>query len=108
MNPLQDIITKDCTPYNISMIRYSIIASGRVQGVGFRAYVQDLARDMDITGWVRNLPDGTVECEAEGKEEVIEQFIQIIRNNSDQHIRVTNLDTRQISCTNELDFCIRR
>ncbi len=44
---------------------------GRVQGVGFRAYVQDSARGLDLTGWVRNRKDGTVEVWACGPEAVL-------------------------------------
>ena len=53
------------------MKRVSVIVSGRVQGVGFRYFVEDIAADMKITGWVRNLPDGTVEIDAEGEEDEI-------------------------------------
>lgn len=40
--------------------------SGRVQGVGFRAFVQYWARQLGLKGWVRNTPAGTVQCFAEG------------------------------------------
>ena len=40
--------------------------TGRVQGVCFRASTVDEARDHGLTGWVRNLPDGAVELEAQG------------------------------------------
>jgi len=40
---------------------------GRVQGVFFRAFVQRLARQLGISGYVRNLPDGSVEIRAEGE-----------------------------------------
>jgi acylphosphatase len=50
--------------------------SGRVQGVGFRATVRQLACGYDVTGFVRNLPDGRVELVAEGKKEELEAFLQ--------------------------------
>lgn len=43
---------------------YRIVVRGRVQGVGFRYYTQDLARALGIAGWVRNLPNGDVESMA--------------------------------------------
>ncbi len=47
-------------------IRLHLRFSGTVQGVGFRWTNQDLARGRGLTGWVRNLPDGTVEMEIQG------------------------------------------
>lgn len=45
--------------------------SGDVQGVGFRAYTAAMARNLKLTGWVRNLPNGQVELWAEGPEEAL-------------------------------------
>jgi acylphosphatase len=50
------------------MRRVRAIVSGRVQGVAFRASTVDEARAHGLTGWVRNLSDGTVELEAQGSE----------------------------------------
>jgi acylphosphatase len=50
------------------------IVSGRVQGVGFRAYVADAARAEGLDGWVRNLPDGHVEVQVEGEAEALSRF----------------------------------
>jgi len=46
--------------------RVRAIVTGRVQGVGFRVSTVDEARKIRLTGWVRNLPDGSVELEAQG------------------------------------------
>lgn len=57
------------------MKRLHIFISGAVQGVGFRWYVESLARRVGgITGFVRNLPDGRVEIVAEGTETGLERF----------------------------------
>ncbi len=47
---------------------------GRVQGVGFRYFAHQTASALDLCGWVRNRPDGSVEAWAEGPPAVIEQF----------------------------------
>ncbi|MBD3389383.1 acylphosphatase [Candidatus Micrarchaeota archaeon] len=48
-----------------------LIAKGKVQGVNFRWYVQQTAKELGLTGWVKNLQDGTVEifCESETEKE---------------------------------------
>jgi acylphosphatase len=50
--------------------------SGRVHGVGFRATVRQLACGYDVTGSVRNLPDGRVELIAEGAREELKAFLE--------------------------------
>jgi len=47
-----------------------------VQGVFFRRGIADLARQMGVTGWVRNLPDSSVEVVCEGDKDKLERFIQ--------------------------------
>ncbi len=56
--------------------RVRLQVSGRVQGVYFRMFTQKKARQLDIKGFVRNLPDGTVEIIAEADHVGIEQLIQ--------------------------------
>jgi len=46
--------------------RIHVLVTGRVQGVGYRAYVQANAQQLDVLGWVRNLPAGAVELVAQG------------------------------------------
>ncbi len=52
------------------------IVHGHVQGVSFRYYTRDMALDLDLTGWVRNVPDGTVEVMAVGSREALDQFAE--------------------------------
>ena len=54
--------------------------SGRVQGVGFRYFIEAAASRENIHGWVRNLPDGRVEIEAEGDAEAMERFERHVRH----------------------------
>ncbi len=56
-------------------IRAHIVVSGIVQGVFFRANTRSKAQMIEVTGWVRNRPDGTVEVIAEGERERIQRFI---------------------------------
>tara|TARA_Y100000294_G_scaffold81843_1_gene76862 strand:+ start:359 stop:631 length:273 start_codon:yes stop_codon:yes gene_type:complete len=56
-----------------------IIVHGFVQGVFFRASTQSQATEHSLTGWVRNLPDGTVEIHAEGEKESLDRFIEWCR-----------------------------
>jgi acylphosphatase len=56
-----------------------IFYEGKVQGVGFRASVLALAREYDVTGGVKNLPDGRVELIARGEAEEVEAFLTAIR-----------------------------
>jgi len=57
------------------MKRVKMIVCGRVQGVGYRYFVQEKAREFGIKGYVRNLPEGDVEIDAEGDRNDLEIFI---------------------------------
>ncbi len=57
------------------MERVRLIVHGRVQGVFFRANTQREAQRLGLAGWVRNLPDGSVEAVAEGERATIEELI---------------------------------
>jgi acylphosphatase len=61
--------------------------SGRVQGVGMRITVMYSARQQDLTGWVRNLPDGRVELVAEGSDEALASFLRELRKTMGHYIR---------------------
>lgn len=61
------------------MSRLHAIVEGRVQGVGFRAFVMDVAEMLPVTGWVRNRWDETVEVVAEGERPVLEKLLAALR-----------------------------
>ena len=56
------------------------VVSGRVQGVGFRYFTQDVALREGATGWVRNLPDGRVEAHVEGEVEAVSRVERALRS----------------------------
>ena len=60
-------------------MRVRLVVSGRVQGVGFRWFVREAARQHRLAGWVRNRPDGSVELEASGDDGAFRQFVEEIR-----------------------------
>jgi acylphosphatase len=70
------------------MISLQVFYEGRVQGVGFRFTVRHIAKGFDLTGWVRNLPDGRVELQVSGDEEEVRAFLdQIARGELHSLIR---------------------
>jgi acylphosphatase len=60
--------------------RIRAVVKGRVQGVFFRAHAEEIARNLDLAGWVRNRPDGSVETVAEGEADRIAQFSQWLQH----------------------------
>jgi acylphosphatase len=61
------------------IIQKHIFISGRVQGVGFRAFTRKEASSRGITGWVKNLADGRVEIKIQGEREDIKDMIRRIK-----------------------------
>jgi acylphosphatase len=59
--------------------RLDAVIRGRVQGVGYRVFVLRAARDLGLTGWVANLPDGAVRCVAEGERRDLETLAERLR-----------------------------
>lgn len=59
--------------------RYKAILTGRVQGVGLRFFTMKNASKLGLTGWVKNMADGTVHLEVQGEDSVITEFVNIIK-----------------------------
>ncbi len=68
---------------------------GRVQGVGFRAFVRRRARELGLDGWVRNAADGTVEAEATGDRASLDAFEDHLRQGPPAG-RVGSLQVREL------------
>ena len=83
-------------------IRKHIVFYGRVQGVGFRYYAVNKANQLGLTGWVKNLPNGTVEMEVQGEEPLIDQLIIFLQNRT--YIWIEKLDARSIPLLDDSSF----
>ena len=79
-----------------------VFYEGRVQGVGFRYSVRQIAKGFNVTGWVRNLPDGRVELQVSGEDEEVNAFLEAIRQSDlsslikkeSEHVLSTPPDSR--------------
>lgn len=60
-------------------VRRRLVITGRVQGVGFRWFAHDAAAREGVDGWVRNLPDGSVEAEVEGDLDAVDRVEAALR-----------------------------
>jgi acylphosphatase len=67
------------TPNPSQVSRVHIWVTGRVQGVGFRAFVQQSGTLLGVTGWVRNADYDGVESVAEGPREILERFVESVK-----------------------------
>ena len=84
-------------------VRKHIFFYGRVQGVGFRYYAVQKANQLGLTGWVKNLYDGSVEMEVEGQEELIDQLIIFLQNRT--YIWIERIDAKKIPMQQDSSFC---
>ena len=71
-----------------------LILHGRVQGVFYRDWTVETARSLGLTGWVRNLPDGTVEAHLEGEDSAVARMIEAMRAGPPR-ARVDRIDRRE-------------
>ncbi|HLK92785.1 MAG TPA: acylphosphatase [Polyangia bacterium] len=77
------------------MKRVRAIVRGRVQGVGYRASTAHEARRLGVAGWVRNLPDGTVEVEAHGDAAAVDALCAWL-GQGPRGARVTGVDLQDL------------
>lgn len=65
----------------------TVFFSGHVQGVGFRFTTLQVAKEFELAGFVKNLPDGRVQMEAEGRPEEISAFVEAIEDRMHGYVR---------------------
>lgn len=80
--------------------RVHLIVRGRVQGVFFRASVAREALGLGTTGWIRNLPDGTVEAEIEGATSAVDDLVAYCQEGP-PNARVDRIEVTDAEPTNE-------
>jgi acylphosphatase len=83
-------------------IRVQVLIEGRVQGVFFRAETRTVARQHNLTGWVKNLHDGCVEAVFEGEEENVGKAVQWCHKGP-PHALVTNVTVKRELYTGEFE-----
>ena len=84
------------------MKRYSMIISGRVQGVYYRAFSKREAESLGLKGYVKNLGDGRVELVAEGHEENLSEYVETCRKGPAM-ARVKNVEIKKSEATDNFE-----
>ena len=79
-----------------------IIVQGTVQGIFFRQFTQDHAKDLKLKGFVRNLSEGDVEIIVEGEESQIKRLENLVREGP-KHSQIRNVLTEERKWTGEFD-----
>jgi acylphosphatase len=95
-------------PNSSDIQRVHVWVKGRVQGVGFRAHVQYSARQIGVTGWVRNVGDDIVEAVGEGEREKLERLVEAVKTGPiGSQVEESNVEWQ--NATSEFrDFQLRR
>ena len=89
-------------------VRAHVIVLGQVQGVGYRAWTRRTAQERGIFGWVRNMPDGSVEAILEGDRDVVGAMVEAMKRGPNLAEVTTVNCTLQINYENLKDFEIKR
>ena len=104
MRVLDDLSLRvnECMSRQTMKKRGHFIAEGRVQGVCYRMYACDEATRLGLTGWVRNVMDGTVEVVAEGEEDALRALLAWCRAGP-SYAHVTGVKEEYLDATGEFD-----
>ena len=82
------------------------VVSGKVQGVFYRASTKDKALSFNLTGWVRNLPNGDVELKAFGRADALQELVNWLWDGPAKAI-VKDIDVNHISIEHFNDFTVK-
>ena len=88
------------------MKRARVVVSGVVQGVFFRTETRDRARSLGVAGWIRNVPDGTVEAAFEGDDERVDSMVEWCRRGP-SGASVEQVEVEWVEPEGEAGFSIR-
>ena len=77
-------------------LRARLVVEGRVQGVGYRYFAARVARELGVSGWVRNLADGRVEAEVAGEPAAVHAFVERLREGP-PHGRVDRIGVQELA-----------
>jgi acylphosphatase len=69
-----------------------VVYAGRVQGVGFRFTAEEIAHQLGVKGWVKNLRNGRVEIVAEAEETTLKEFLDRIKEYFSEYIQAVDID----------------
>lgn len=90
----------------MAYVRKRVIVYGYVQGVGFRYFAQMNAQRFNVTGYVQNLYDGTVLMEVEGRDAIVDAYLDTIARGN-RYIDVERMDTKIIPIQEDRSFYIK-
>jgi acylphosphatase len=83
-----------------------VLVSGIVQGVFYRSWTEQTARQLGLCGWVRNLPDGRVEALFEGEKSKVEKMVELCRKGP-PHAKVDKVEARKERASGFAGFQVR-
>jgi acylphosphatase len=91
----------------MALIGRHVRVTGRVQGVFYRAWAQGEARELDISGWIRNCPNGSVEAHLSGEEGNVTRMIERLQRGP-SNARVDDIEIEEVAPDGTGRFELRR
>lgn len=83
-----------------------VFVKGMVQGVFYRSWTEQTARQLGLKGWVKNLPDGRVEALFEGEKSKVEKMVGLCRKGP-PHAKVEDVEVKKEPCSGFERFEVR-